>query len=151
MSFVTDDPYLSRFARGLGYSGLLPLAILIALALVQPAWGATAARVGIVYAGAILAFLGGIQWGLALRSPMPVVRVRRLAAGVLPSLWATGTLLMPVDLCVPLLVLGLVALLVYEFLEQREPDQLSWYLPLRLQLTAGLSVELGLLYAVAVV
>ena len=83
---------------------------------------------------------------------MPAVRVRRLAAGVLPSLWVTGTLLLPVDLCVPLLVAGLVALLVYEFLEQREAHELPpWYLPLRLQLTAGLSVELGLLYAVAVV
>ena len=147
---MPDDPYLPRFARALGYGGLLPLAILIALALLQPAWAATAARIGIVYGGAILSFLGGIQWGFALRSSLPALRVRRLAAGVLPSLWVTGTLLMPVDLCVPLLVAGLVALLIYEFLEQREPDDLPWYLPLRLQLTAGLSVELGLLYAVAV-
>lgn len=144
-----DDPYLSRFAHALGYGGLLPVGVCVGLVLMQPEWSPPLLRVGVIYTGTILCFLGGIQWGFALRSPLLRVRIRRLCVGVMASLWSAGCLLLPIALCVPLLIGGLVCLLVYEFVERAEDFQPPWYRPLRLQLTAGLSTELALLYLIA--
>ncbi len=142
---MQNDPYFSRFAHALGYAGLLPIAAAIALLLLQEQWAPLVIRIGAAYGAAILAFLGGIQWGFALTADDAAVRLRRLCVGVLPSLWAAGCLLLPLDLTIPLLILGLIVLLGYETFERPERNTPAWYMPLRLKLTAGLVVGLGLL------
>ncbi len=142
---MTSDPYIHRFAHALGYAGLAPVGAAVALLLFQEQWAPWVIRLGAAYGAAILAFLGGIQWGFALMADDPAVRLRRLCIGVLPSLWAVGCLLLPLDLTIPLLILGLIVLMGYETFESPEERVPAWYLPLRLKLTAGLVVGLGVL------
>ena len=95
---MQNDIAFSRFAHALGYAGLLPVAGAILMLLLQPAWATWTIRLGAAYGAVILSFLGGIQWGMALLAEDPAVRIRRLCIGVMPSLWAAGSLLLPLDL-----------------------------------------------------
>ena len=125
---------LPRAAAVLGYGGLVPF-IAGAVAVWPPAIDpAMVARVFTAYGAAILAFLGGLQWGIAL-----LVRDERfgerLAVGVLPALVAWVALLLPLPAGPLLLAAAFVALLAWE--RQRAPTELpSWLGRLRLQLTA---------------
>jgi hypothetical protein len=135
---------LIRWAKALGYLGWLPVPVLASAAFIQPEWQPIATRVAVIYVATILCFLGGIQWGFALGSPDPDIRVRRLFVGILPSLWGFASLLLPAQLAVIGLIVGLGLLLGYEMLERADDVYPSWYLPLRIQLTillvAGISL-----------
>ena len=87
-----------RFARLLGYAGLLPQGLVLAsLVFGGPEIRFTALSLGFAYAALIYSFLGGVWWGLAAASRLPVPGWL-WAAAVLPSLfalvtawpWATG-------------------------------------------------------------
>lgn len=117
----------------LGYAGLIPF-VFSALAIHGP-WpdAALSARVFIAYGAAILAFLGGIQWGLAL-VPGNTRPTERAAVGVLPSLLAWLALLLPAATAVIVLAAGFVALLLWE--RRRCPAAgPAWYPGLRTRLT----------------
>ena len=77
-------------ARALGYAGLLPqFAAVVALAVLDPVHGASLpAIVAAIYPLAILSFLGGTWWGLAMHGgeSQPVA----VALAVLPSLAAVA-------------------------------------------------------------
>jgi hypothetical protein len=80
-------PSLPSWAHRLGYAGLLPfVAGALLLWLVSAEVNPPLAHVVSGYAATIVAFLGGIHWGLAMRQPVPPPRV--LAWGVVPSLVA---------------------------------------------------------------
>ena len=82
-------------ALALGWAGVLPFVGCAALALVGPeAWRAPAAQALLAYGATIVAFLGGLHWGFAMRGPGPA-EPARLAWGVLPSLLAWPALLLP--------------------------------------------------------
>jgi hypothetical protein len=75
----------------LGYAGLLPQALCLALIVTGHEWRYAALAGGYAYAAAIFSFLGGVWWGQALAS-------RRASAGayllaVLPSLIAVALFL----------------------------------------------------------
>ena len=78
----------------LGLVGLLPFVALSLVALLEPGAWATRALFGLsAYAAVILAFLGGVHWGIGLEagSGQTVAAQRaRFGLGVLPSLigWA---------------------------------------------------------------
>ena len=59
---------LSLAARALGYAGLMPQIICIALILMGHEWRYSALAGGFAYAAAIFSFLGGVWWGQALAS-----------------------------------------------------------------------------------
>jgi hypothetical protein len=59
---------LSPAARALGYAGLMPQIICIALILMGHEWRYSALAGGFAYAAAIFSFLGGVWWGQALAS-----------------------------------------------------------------------------------
>lgn len=59
---------LTPAARALGYAGLFPQIICIALAASGHEYGYTALAGGFVYAAAIFSFLGGVWWGQAIAS-----------------------------------------------------------------------------------
>lgn len=63
-----SPPSLSPAARALGYAGLLPQIICIALILMGHEWRYSALAGGFAYAAAIFSFLGGVWWGQALAS-----------------------------------------------------------------------------------
>ncbi len=71
-------------AKWLGYAGLLPQGIALALAIFASEWGFVAIAGGFAYAALIFSFLGGVWWG-------QVMSARRSSAdafviAVLPSL-----------------------------------------------------------------
>lgn len=59
---------LTPAARWLGYAGLLPQIICLALAAAGHEYAFTALAGGFAYAAAIFSFLGGVWWGQAIAS-----------------------------------------------------------------------------------
>jgi hypothetical protein len=139
-----DSRLHRQYALALGYAGATFVPAVLAVAVVFPELAAPARRVSVLYAAAILAFLGGIQWGFSLRNATPHVALRRLAISMVPPLWSAMALSVPLNPATMLLILGLSILLVYEWLERADRTYPEWYLPLRLRLTVALTASLAL-------
>jgi len=84
-------PSLSRLALGLGYAGLLPQILCIAMILTGHEWRYAALAGGFAYAAAIFSFLGGVWWGQAVASGRATSGAYVLS--VLPSLIAVALFL----------------------------------------------------------
>ncbi len=82
---------LTPTARWLGYAGLLPQMICVALAASGHEWQFTAIAGGFAYAAAIFSFLGGVWWGQALAGGKAGAGAYLIA--VMPSLIATALFL----------------------------------------------------------
>ena len=90
-----SEPSLSPVARVLGYAGLLPQIICIAMILAGHEWRYAALAGGFAYAAAIFSFLGGVWWGQALasaRDGKPATTGAYILA-VMPSLIAVALFL----------------------------------------------------------
>lgn len=86
---------LTPAARALGYAGLLPQIICIALIMLGHEWRYSALAGGYAYAAAIFSFLGGVWWGQAVqgaRVGQPASTGAYLVA-VMPSLIAVALFL----------------------------------------------------------
>ena len=86
---MNDQKPLPPYAQNLGYAGLMPQIICIALVLSGSQWQWVALACAWAYAALIFSFLGGIWWGLAIANPMLDRRV--FIASVMPSLIALGS------------------------------------------------------------
>lgn len=143
---------LSPAARVLGYAGLLPQIICVAMVVGGHEWRYAALAGGFAYAAAIFSFLGGVWWGQAVasaRSSRPAT-TGAYGLAVLPSLLAVALFLpwtFGWDWPGPaLLYLGaLIALspLIDRALGFAQPDflRLRWHLSLGL---GALTIALGL-------
>ena len=140
---------LSPAARVLGYAGLLPQIICIAMVLTGHEWRYAALAGGFAYAAAIFSFLGGVWWGQAVQSARATTGAYLVA--VLPSLIAVA-LFLPWSFGwewpgPALLYLGaLIAL--SPMIDRKLGYAPSDFLRLRLQLSlglGGLTIALGLL------
>lgn len=123
------------YARWLGYAGLIPFVVLVAMVWWLPAADRMAAGFALTaYGASISSFLGAIHWGLAMRDPMERKTVFHFAWGVVPSLLAWIALLLA-----PAAGLVLLALLLgLCFAVDRATYarfQLQHWLRMRLQLT----------------
>lgn len=132
----------------LGFSGLLPMLGVLTGILVWPQYSAQLEYVALIYVGSIFAFLGGIQWGLALRPEDSATTnnnfSRRLLVGVLPSLLTVIALLIPFNFGCLMLIFGLWLLFAFErYWGDTATTLPGWYLPLRRNLTLLLSVSLA--------
>lgn len=127
----------SRLAQVLGLGGLIPFVAGVTWMMagaVGPAEQALTARVLVAYAATIVAFLGGLHWGLAFAAPggPPVAR---LVWGVVPSLVAWPALLLPP--ANGLAVLAVMLVLCYGVDHRAYPPLgLAAWLPLRRRLSA---------------
>ncbi len=65
---MDDHITLTPASRALGYAGLLPQIICVALAATGHEYAYTALAGGFGYAAAIFSFLGGVWWGQAISS-----------------------------------------------------------------------------------
>jgi len=132
---MSETQRIPPIAAALGYGGLLPFA---AAALACWLGGDAADFAGWVlrgYSCAILAFLGGVPWGLALASGEGSTG-ERLSVGVVPALVAWIALLLPVASALGVLVVAFAA--VYGWDELRNlSDTPAWFRRLRRHLTAG--------------
>lgn len=127
----------------LGLAGLIPF---LAGAAFQwfspPGWRMLAGSALLTYGAVIVSFLGGIHWGLAMRSssaPGP-----RLIWGVVPSLLGWLGVLLDSPWGQAVLVISLLACFAVDRVSYRELGLQAW-LPLRALLTtvASLSVAIG--------
>lgn len=82
---------ISPAARFLGYAGLLPQVICLALVASGHEWRYSALAGGFAYAAAIFSFLGGVWWGQALQSGRATGGAYLVA--VMPSLLAVALFL----------------------------------------------------------
>jgi hypothetical protein len=82
---------LSPAARLLGYAGLLPQILCLALILAGHEWRYSALAGGFAYAAAIFSFLGGVWWGQAVQSGRATTMSYLVA--VMPSLLAVALFL----------------------------------------------------------
>jgi hypothetical protein len=86
---MTSSTFLSRNALLLGYSGLLPQIICVALVLGDSEYRWVALACAWAYAALIFSFLGGVWWGIAVANPALDRRIYVIA--VLPSLIALAS------------------------------------------------------------
>ncbi|KEO87005.1 hypothetical protein EH30_05060 [Erythrobacter sp. JL475] len=82
---------LTPASRWLGYAGLLPQIICVALAAVGHDYAYTALAGGFAYAAAIFSFLGGVWWGQAIATGRGGAGAYLIA--VMPSLLAVALFL----------------------------------------------------------
>jgi hypothetical protein len=138
-----DSP-IGIFIQRLGYAGLIPFAVFALLMwLVTPEVHPLVAIALSGYAATVVAFLGGIHWGIGLRHDSPQRRFH-MAWGAMASVLAWITVIMPAYAGLPLLAL----LLVGCYLVDRKtwpPAGLGEWLTLRFRLTliATLACLLG--------
>ncbi len=128
---------------GLGLAGLIPFVLGAALQfLPQPGWRMLASMALLSYGAVIVSFLGGIHWGLAMRSGEAAPA--RLIWGVLPSLLGWLAVLLDRPWGLILLALSLLACWWVDRAVYRRLGLGAW-LPLRTVLTtvATLSVAVA--------
>ena len=139
---------LSPAARVLGYAGLTPQIICLAMVLSGHEWRYSAMAGGFAYAAAIFSFLGGVWWAQAVQSGRASTGAYLLA--VSPSLLAVALFLpwtfgwsWPGPALLYLGALILASPLIDRALGFAAPDflRLRWHLSLGL---GGLTIALGL-------
>lgn len=133
---LPDATPIPPLARPLGFAGLVPFAGLALLSLAGVAWAPAALA---AYGASILAFLGAVHWGFALRAlPGEDFASRwRLSLGVVPALLAWVALLLPLSAGLWLLAVGVLATAVAETIAARRGLVPAEYLRLRWWLSAG--------------
>jgi len=141
----------SRWARGLGYGGLIPfIGLAWAVWSPDPSERARSLSALLGYGAIILGFLGAIHWGLAMREA-PGKATGSLVWGVTPSLFAWVALLLnpAVGLC--LVGAGLWACFAVDCMAYPRFGVRAW-LPMRLVLTlvASLACLAGAMRAMGV-
>lgn len=143
-----------RIPQLLGYGGLLPMLALLFGLWHWPQLADQLVDAATLYVGAIFSFLGGLQWGLALKEDteqlLDAEVTLRLIVGVIPSLITVCALLMPVLYGGACLITGLWLLLAYERYWRANKGLPCWYLTLRLNLTIMLSGSLAAILWLAV-
>lgn len=134
---------MPRPALTLGLAGLLPFwGLVIALPLVGPDLREFAHRGLIAYGAVILAFLGGLHWGVA------AVKTEcqtwwRLGWGVSPSLLAWVALLLPGQFGLMTLCAGFFAAAIVDFRTFSSNNAAPWFGRLRLILSLGVIAALS--------
>ena len=134
------NPRLPPYAMLLGLAGLVPFLACGFITARGGDWAGQALSALLAYAAVILAFLGGVHWGLVLGDPAAEQVRRRLVFGVAPSLvgWAAvlaGNLLWR-DLALVLLIGGFIAMIAAETRLARDDLMPIGYLWLRRLLSA---------------
>lgn len=136
MPLPTPSPTaVPRAAIVLGAAGVVPFAASAAIVLAGGVAAPLAQLAILTYGAVILAFLGGVHWGLALRDPAPQTGL--LVAGVVPSLVGWAGVLIGGGLGLALLILGFLGVLALDGQLARAGTAPAWYPRLRLPLTAA--------------
>ena len=148
VAMTRDEPIdlqqVPQSAAWLGGLGLVPFVVgsIVVLA-TEVTWAYDVLR---FYAAAILAFMGGVQWGLAMADAGAAgqhhLLRRRLSLSVVPSLiaWLALLLKTPFDIIVIAAAFGL--LLLSDLFAIQEGWIPAWYARLRIPLTATVLVAL---------
>ncbi len=144
---MTSNGAIPKAALALGAAGAIPFvagAAALAAGLPVPFFQGEGGREALViYAVAILSFLGGVRWGIAIGYDEPAKAARDFCVAVVPALvgWVAAMLPAPTDLWV--LAAAFLALGLMDYgLTCREVAPL-WYGRLRLILTGVVTLALA--------
>ncbi|MEM7121454.1 MAG: DUF3429 domain-containing protein [Pseudomonadota bacterium] len=124
-------------ALWLGASGAVPFVTLAVASLTVDSASQAPVIVALGFYGAvILSFLGGVQWGLAIKDHEAAgASFNRLGLSVVPSLIAWLALLLPALAGLPLLAVAFIAAYVGDRRAGQRGLAPAWYPRLRLPLT----------------
>lgn len=131
------DPLWANF---LGYAGVTPVLGLLILGWTDQTWQQQSVSLACSYGALILSFLGGIHWGFATAG---AASIKTFVPSVAPSLWAWAALACPEGITLCAIIVGVLTFYIYERRTTWVTKLPSWYLPLRLKLTLGLSLGLA--------
>lgn len=140
---------IPQSAAALAYAGALPLIVAAILLSVKPeSFGVASRDFMIVYGGALVAFFGGVRWGIAVMKPTGP-GFRSLMGAVAP-LFAALPIFLPGDprLKIAFIALALPVLLIDDLRATRRGSGApEWYLGVRAPLT--ILMEASFLIALA--
>lgn len=123
-------------ALGLGWAGVLPF-VTSAVLVWAPSMFETAVHAILYYGAIILSFLGGVHWGIELKSEKTVPVVLGYFLSIVPSLVAFFALFLQTFFALLMLAIGFLGLLIYDRQRARQGYAPDWYAKLRLQLTTA--------------
>ena len=143
MSEMQRSENLTQAAAALAYAGALPLVIAAILIWARPAdIGPTLVPISIVYGALLLAFFGGIRWGIAVMGQSGPT-FGNLLGGVVPLLVAFPVLLLKGTVMPLAIIVVALPLLLFDDLRatKRGSGAPDWYLGVRLPLTIMLGLS----------
>ncbi len=119
-----------------GWAGVIPfVALTAAIILASLSWKLIATTILVPYGAIILTFMGGVHWGVVMNRSQTGALL--YSSGIMPSLFAVGSILVPSLFAIPLLIAGFIVLLIYDLWLVRTAILPKWYGQLRIQLTAA--------------
>lgn len=126
----------------LGYAGLLPPMVAIAVRVIDPAKGGMMLALAVLYAALILSFLGGMWWGAAAARVSGAALTLWLAVAVVPTLVALAAgavLFASVVSAAAIVAAGLLGSLLVDMALVRAGHVPPWWMKLRIPLSVGLA------------
>ncbi len=117
-----------RHVLWLGYLGVTPLLLATAF-VIADVHKLLAIDFVRAYAAVILTFIGAIHWGRAMYNNSNSL----LTVSVLPSLFASGCLLLAPVIAIPLLALGFIGIMLFD---HQQYSDIDWFQKMRIQLTS---------------
>lgn len=126
----------------LGYAGLLPPIVAVAVRLIDPVQGGAALALSLLYCALILSFLGGMWWGAAAARVTGPALGLWLAIAVVPSLLvlvAGIVLFSSVVSAAAIVAAGLLGSLMVDMALVRAGHVPPWWMKLRVPLSVGLA------------
>ena len=127
MTMVETDEF-KRHMLWLGYLGVTPL-LLATVFIIADTHKLLAIDFARAYAAVILTFVGAIHWGRAMHNGDGAL----LTFSVLPSLFASGCLLLAPIMAIPLLAAGFIVVMIFDY---RQYAGIDWFQKMRIQLTS---------------
>ena len=121
-------------AKLLGYAGLIPFITFSIGCWVPLPYVTDALSVLIAYAAVILSFMGAIHWGVAM-SATGKKHSQHLVISIVPALAAWIALITSAIPALTILLLGFIALYLYDSAVAESQDLPAWYIPMRRNLT----------------
>ncbi|WP_304641098.1 DUF3429 domain-containing protein [Pseudomonas sp.] len=142
-----------KLAVGLGMAGLVPFVTgALGLWITPDVWRERVLEELIAYAAVILAFMGAIHWGLAMRADEASDKAPvQLGLSVIPPLLGWVALSLPVNLGLPVIFVAFAALYFADIWAVRHGLAPMWYPALRKPLSIVVVVSLVLAWVAALV
>lgn len=144
-----DGEAMPAVTLWLGLCGLIPFLVLAGALVLDTSLplvgGADAIRQALmVYAVAILSFLGGVRWGIAMGYADGKVAVRDFLISVIPAILGWAAALLPLGPGLWLMTAAFILLGLYDYGLACRTVAPEWYGRLRLALTAAVSAMLAM-------
>lgn len=141
---ATERPRAPAALQVIGYGALVPLvAMAMIVYLTYPSTGADSAlRAEIGYGAALLSFIGGIRWGLAVAKGGEYLLFRPLGLATLVMPFAWVVLFVDTRIALAALMAGFQLLLLAERVGPPSPMP-DWYRALQLPFTILVELALG--------